>query len=152
MAVDVLQVLGLGAVNVARQVEVEVVLRVGDLVQRHQPGVARNVGLFGEDVDDPVNVLLAQAVLGAVLPESLGGVDHEDALAAGGVFLVEHHDAGGDAGAIEEGGGQANDALEITGADELLADRGLSIATEEDAVGQDAGGFARALHRADEVQ
>ena len=38
--------------------------------------------------------------IGAVLPESLGGVDHEDALTAGGVFLVEHHDAGGDAGAI----------------------------------------------------
>ena len=152
MAVDVLQVLGRGAVDVARQVEVEVVLRVGDLVQRHQPGVARNVGLFGEDVDDPVNVLLAQAVLGAALPESLGGVDHEDALAAGGVSLVEHHDAGGDAGAIEEVGGQADDALEIAGADELPADRGLRIATEEDAVGQDAGGFARALHRADDVQ
>src|SRR5213593_3030593 len=53
--------------------------------------------------------------------------DHEDALAAGGVLLVEHHDAGGNAGAVEEVGGQADDALEIPGADEPLADRGLRI-------------------------
>ena len=152
VAVDVLQVLGLGAVDVARQVEVEVVLRVGDLVERHHAGVARDVGLPGEGVDDPVDVLLAQAVLGAVLHEALGGVDHEDALAGGGVLLVEHDDAGGDAGAVEEVGGQADDALEVAGADELLADDGLGIAAEEDAVRQDAGGFARALHRADDVQ
>ena len=141
MAVDVLQVLRLGAVDVARQVEVEVVLRVGDLVERHHAGVARDVGLLGEGVDDPVDVLLAQAVLVAVLDEALGGVDHEDALAGGGVLLVEHHDAGGDAGAVEEVGGQADDALEVAGADELLADRGLGVAAEEHAVGQDAGGL-----------
>ena len=99
-----------------------------------------------------MDVLLAQAVLVAVLDEALGGVDHEDALAGGGVFLVEHHDAGGDAGAVKEVGGQADDALEIAGADELLADDGLGIAAEEHAVGQDAGAFARALHRADDVQ
>ena len=152
MTVDVLKVFGLGAVDVARQVEVEVVLRVGNLGQRHHPGVARDVGLLGEGVDDAVDVLLAQAVLVAVLDEPLGGVDHEHALAGGGVLLVEHHDAGGDAGAVEEVGGQADDALEIAGANELLADRGLGIAAEENAMGQDAGGFARALHRADDVQ
>ena len=32
-----------------------------------------------EDVDDLVDVLLAQAVLGAILHEALAGVDHEDA-------------------------------------------------------------------------
>ena len=42
MAVDVLQVLRLGAVDVARQVEVEVVLRVADLRQRHHARVARD--------------------------------------------------------------------------------------------------------------
>ena len=153
MAVDVLQVLRLGAVDVARQVEVVVVLRVGDL--RRPAPCGRSAGRFGllrEGVHDLVDVLLAQAVLVAVLDEALGGVDHEDALAGGGVFLVEHHDAGGDAGAVEEVGGQADDALEVAGADELLADDGLGIAAEEDAVRQDAGGFARALHRADDVQ
>ena len=59
------------AVDVAREVEVEVVLRVGDLGQRHHAGVARDVDLLGEDVDDLVDVLLAQAVLGAVLHEAL---------------------------------------------------------------------------------
>ncbi len=62
-------------------------------------------------------------------------------LRRGGVLLVEHDDAGGDAGAVEEVGGQADDALEIAGADELLADRGLGIAAEEHAMGQDAGGL-----------
>ncbi len=113
VAVDVLQVLRLGAVDVARQVEVEVVLRVGDLGQRHHAGVARDFDLPGEGVDDLVDVLVAQAVLVAVLDEALGGVDHEDALAGGGVLLVEHDDAGGDAGAVEEVGRQADDALDV---------------------------------------
>ena len=99
-----------------------------------------------------MDVLLAQAVLVAVLDEALGGVDHEDALAGGGVLLVEHQDAGGDAGAVEEVGGQADDALEVAGADELPADDGLDVAPEEHAVGQDAGAFALAPHRADDVQ
>ena len=120
--------------------------------ERHHAGVARDVNLLGESIDDAMDVLLAQAVLVAVLNEALGGVDHEHALAAGGVLLVEHKDAGGDTGAVEEVGGQADDALEIAGADELLADHGLGIAAEEHAVGQDAGGFARALHRADDVE
>jgi hypothetical protein len=34
-------------------------------------------------------------------------------LRAAGVFLVEHEDAGGDAGAVEEIGRQADDALEV---------------------------------------
>ena len=152
MAVDVLQVFGLGAVDVARQVEVEVVLRVGDLGERHHAGIARHIGLPGEGVDDLVEVLLAQPVLRAVFAEALGGVDHEHALAGGGVLLVEHHDAGGDAGAVEQVGGQADDALEDAGADELSADDAFRAAAEEHAVGQDAGAFARALERADDVQ
>jgi hypothetical protein len=67
-------------------------------------------------VDDAVDVLLAQAVLVAVLEEALAGVDHEHALAADRIFLVEHQDAGRYAGAVEEVGGQADDALEDAGA------------------------------------
>ena len=40
----------------------------------------------------------------------------------GGVFLVEHDDAGRDAGAVEEVGGQADDALDVAPADDVLAD------------------------------
>jgi hypothetical protein len=39
-------------------------------------------------------------------------------------------DAGGDAGAVKEIGGQADDGLQVTGADELLADDGLGIAPD----------------------
>ena len=89
---------------------------------------------------------------GPSFDEALGGVDHEDALAGGGVLLVEHDDAGRNAGAVKEIRGQADDALEVAGADELLADHGLGIAAEEHAMRQNAGAFAGALHRADDVQ
>ena len=75
--------------------------------------------LPGEGVHDLVDVLRAQAVLVAVLDEALAGIDHEDALAAGGVFLVQHDDAGGDAGAVEQVGRQADDALDIAPPDDV---------------------------------
>ena len=111
VGVDVLQVFGLGAVDVARQVEVEIVPGVGDLGKRHHAGVARGVALLSESIDDAVDVLFAQAVLVAVLDVAAGGVDHEHALARGGVLFVEHQDAGGDAGAVEQVRRQADDAL-----------------------------------------
>ena len=80
------------------------------------------------------------------------GVDHEDALAGVGVLLVDDDDAGGDAGAVEQIGGQADDALDVALADEVAADVGLGIAAEQHAVRQDAGAFAGALERADDVQ
>jgi hypothetical protein len=69
-----------------------------------------------------------------------------------GVFLVDDDDAGGDAGTVEEVGGQADDALDVALADEIAADVGLGVAPEQDAVRQNAGAFARALERADDVQ
>jgi hypothetical protein len=42
--------------------------------------------------------------------------------------------------------------LRYAGADELLADDAFGIAAEEDAVRENAGAFARALHGADDVQ
>ena len=94
----------------------------------------------------------AQAVLRAVLHEAAAGVDHEDALAGLGVRLVDHHDAGGDAGAVEEVRGQADDALDVALAHERAADVGLGVAAEQHAVRQNARAFAGALERADDVQ
>ena len=99
-----------------------------------------------------MDVLGAQAVLGAVLHEAAAGVDHEDALAGVGVLLVDDDDAGGDAGAVEEVRGQADDALDVALADERAADVGLGIAPEQHAVRQDARALAGALERADDVQ
>ena len=59
MSLDVLEVLGLGAVDVARQIEVEVVLL--DLGEGNQARVPRNVAPFVEGIDDLVNVPLAQS-------------------------------------------------------------------------------------------
>ncbi len=87
---DVLQVFRRAAVDVARQVEVEVVLRVADLVERHHPRVARQLEEADERIDDLMDVLRPQPVLVAVLDEVPGGVDHEEALAGGGAFLVKH--------------------------------------------------------------
>jgi hypothetical protein len=108
---DVLEVFGLARVDVARQVQVEVVL--GRSISPTAPcasSAAARAG--GEGVDDAVDVLRAQPVLVAVLDEALAGVDHEDALAARRL-LVQHHDAGRDAGAVEQVGRQADDALDV---------------------------------------
>jgi 5-hydroxyisourate hydrolase-like protein (transthyretin family) len=74
VAVNVLEVLRLGAVNVAGEVEVIVVLPVGDFFNRHHAGVARDIDLLEEGVHDLVDVLLTQAVFVAVLDEALGSV------------------------------------------------------------------------------
>ena len=151
VALDVLDVLGLPAVDVAREVEVELVLL--DL-RRSRPcgsisGTSRRLLKTSTIL---WMSMVAEAVLGAVLHEARAGVDHEDALAGVGVFLVDDDDAGGDAGAVEEVGGQADDALDVAFADEGAADIGFGIAAEEDAVGQNAGAFAGALERADDVE
>ena len=58
MGVNVLPILRLGTVNVTREVEVVVVLRVGDFAHRDEARVARQLDLSGERVDDLVDVLL----------------------------------------------------------------------------------------------
>ena len=150
VALDVLEVLGLLAVDVARQVEVEIVLL--DLLEADHARVFREFEPLVEDIDDLVDVLGAEAVLGAVLHEAAAGVDHEDALAGVGVLLVDDDDAGGNAGAVKEVGGQADDALDVALADEVAADVGLGIAAEQHAVRQNARALAGALERADDVQ
>ena len=107
-----------------------------DLREGDHPRVFRDVEPLVEDVHDLVDVHVAQAVLGAVLHEAATGVDHKDALAGLGVLLVYDHDAGGDAGAVEEVGGQADDALDVALAHEGAADVGLSVAAKQHACGR----------------
>jgi len=47
-------------------------------------------------------------------------------------------------GAVEEVGGEADDAFDVALADEIAADFGFGVASEEDAMGEDAGSFAAA--------
>ena len=99
-----------------------------------------------------MDVLGAQTVLVAVLEEALAGVNHEDAGASVSLLLVDDQDAGWDAGAVEQVGGQADEALEQAAPDELAADSGLLVATKQDAVGQDDRALAGALERGDEME
>ncbi len=86
-----------------------------------------HAGIFGyfqlrvEDIHDLADVLVAQAVLVAILHKALAGIDHEDAFARAGVFLVQHNDAGGDAGAKKQVGRQRDDALDISLIDDIAA-------------------------------
>ena len=68
------------------------------------------------------------------------------------VRLVDDHDAGGDAGAVEQVGGQTDDPLDEAAPDQLAADAGLAGAAEQHAVGQDDGAPTGALERGDEMQ
>jgi len=60
---EILDVLGLGAVDVAGQVEVVVVFRIGDFRDGDHAGIAGHFELTGEGVHDAVDVLLAEPVL-----------------------------------------------------------------------------------------
>src|SRR5437016_8319788 len=111
MALNVLKILGLLAVDVARQVEIEVIFF--DLLDRDHARIFWDFEPPVEDIDDLVNVLGTKAILGAVLHKAHTGIDHEDALAGVSVLFVDNNDAGGDSGAVEEISGQSDDALDV---------------------------------------
>ena len=108
--------------------------------------------LLVEDIHNFVNILGAQAVLVAVLEEVLAGVNHEDAGASVGILLVNDQNAGGDAGAVEEIGGQADDSLDHALPDELSTDIRLSVAAKQHTMRQDDGAFTFTVERCNEVQ
>ena len=69
-----------------------------------------------------------------------------------GVFLVEDQDAGGDAGAVEQVGRQADDTLDESTEDEVLADVRFPVAPEQYAVRQYDRALAPAIERRNEVK
>ena len=68
------------------------------------------------------------------------------------VFLVDHDDACGNAGAVKQVGRQSDDSLDEALAHEVAADLGFGVAAKQHAMRQDAGAFALALQRPDDVQ
>ena len=125
VALNILKILGLLAINVARDIEVELILR--DLREGDHTRILGHLKLLGEDIDDLMDVLGAQPVLGAVLDEARAGVDHKDTRAGVGILLIHDDDTGGDAGAVEQVGGQADDALDIALADQGAANIALGV-------------------------
>ena len=146
-----MQILRFTRINIARDIEVIGVRRVGNFSHRHHAGVTLLLGAFVEDIHDFVNILGAEAVFIPVLEEALAGVNHEDAGASVGVFLVDDQNAGGDAGAVEKIGGQADDSLDHALPDKLPADIRLPVAAKQHTVRQDDGAFAPAIKRRNEV-
>jgi hypothetical protein len=128
VARDILEVFGLLAVEVSREVEIKVIFFYF-LDGNH----SRKFGEFKlpvEDVHNLVNVLRAQAVFGAVFHEAAAGVNHEDALPGLGVLLVDNDDAGGNARTVKEIRGQADDAFDVALANECAANIRIGIAAK----------------------
>ena len=91
-----------------------------------------------------------QLVLAFAFHEVLGGVDEEHVV--GLLALLEHEDADGDAGGVEEVGGQADDGVDVAVLEQLGADAFLGTATEEHAVRQDDGHHAFVFEEVEAVQ
>ena len=116
---------------------------------------ARHLGESLEGVDDLLDVLGQQVVLRPALEVLAVGVDEQHlALALGrlaavvALALAQHQDAGRDAGAVEQVGGQADHGFQQVGLDHRGADGALLAAAEQHAVRHHGGDHAAvARHR-----
>lgn len=127
----------LEGIDVARDVEVVVVLL--DLAQLGDMAEFLDALPLPVGADDALDVLGAEVVVLSNFLKPLAGVDEEDVV---GVLplLLQHQNAGGDAGAVEDIGRQADDGVEpVAVLNQVAADVSLGGAAEEHAVRQDAG-------------
>jgi len=138
------------AVDVARDIQVEFVLL--NFQGADHARVFGNLQPFVENIDNPVDVHVAQAVLVTVFDVAAAGIDHEDAFAGMGVFLVDNDDTGRNAGAVEQIGRQADDAFDVTFSDQVLADVGFGVAPKQYAVRQNASALPGTFQRTDDMQ
>jgi hypothetical protein len=99
-----------------------------------------------------VDVLGTEPVLVAVLHEAPTRVDHEDASAGVSVLLVDNDDACGNPRAIEEVGGESDDAFDEPSLHQVLANLRFPVPSEKHSVGKDDGALSGALERLDEVE
>jgi hypothetical protein len=86
-------------------------------------------------VHDLVDVFGPQVVLGLALPKLPVGVDDEYMVAPVRARFVHHQQTGGDTGAVEQVAWQADDRLQITPSDEVVARLALFAAPEKHAMG-----------------
>ncbi|KAF5035101.1 hypothetical protein DSECCO2_589150 [anaerobic digester metagenome] len=112
MGVQVVEVLGLARIDVARDVQVVIVRTARNLRDGDHAGVAGHLDPVVEDVHDLADILRPESVLVPVLLKPSRGVDHEDPRPGRGVLLVDDDDAGRDTRPVEEVRGQADDALD----------------------------------------
>ena len=110
MCIDVLADFLILGDHVTRDVEVVVVGR--DVCKRNELGVMRDGFVRFPGVHDQLDVLLAEAVLGAVFLEAFLGINHKDTLGTGRVLLVNDNDAGRDTGSVEKVCRQTDDSTD----------------------------------------
>ena len=80
VAFDILNIFRFLIVDIAREVEIEVVfLNFGNA---DHPGVFRDFKLPDENIDNLVKIHVAQAVFGSVFHVASAGIDHEDTFAS----------------------------------------------------------------------
>ena len=72
-------------------------------------------------------------------------------LRARACLLVNDQNAGGDTGAVEEIGGQADNSLDHALPDEISTDIRLPVAAKQHTVRQDDGTFSPAIKRGNKV-
>ena len=68
-----------------------------------------------------------------------------------GVLFIDNYDTSGDASAVEEVYGQPDDAPDVTLTHEIATNVRLGVTPEQHAMWQDAGAFACALERSDNM-
>ena len=99
-----------------------------------------------------MDVLCPQAVLVAVLEESLLASIIKMPVRTVGVLFVDDEDTSGYAGAVEEVGRQADDALDVAALDEIPANFGLLVSAKQHTMRQDDGALPLASEGRDKVQ
>ena len=100
MRLNVLKVFGIRAIDIARDIQIEIVTR--NFRIRHETGVSGDLGLAGIRVNDLVDVALAETVFVAVFDETARRVDHENRTSGTSLGFVQHNNRGRNTGAIEE--------------------------------------------------
>ena len=123
-----------------------------DLGLADQAAVFGNLPLVGEDEVDLFDIFGTQLVLGLTFGIFAVGIDEQHLIAQFvGLVLVGHDHAGGNAGAVEQAGRQADDGLNNVVIDQDLADQLLLTAPEEYAVGHDGGHVTTGLEAGQHV-
>ena len=150
MGFDILNILRFLAVDITGNVQVK--LLGFNLSNRHHSTVFFYFNLFIEYIYNLVNILLTQAVFVTVFYKTFRGVDHKDAFAVVGVFLIQHNNAGRDTGAIKKIRRQPNDAFNVSPVNNIFADLGLVMSAKQHPMWQNHRTLTFTFQRADDVQ
>ena len=120
-------------VDIAANVAIE--LLGLDLSNRHDAGIAGHILPPAVDIDNLGHIFGPQEILRLALAIFAVGIDEQHVLANLGMFFVHHQNAGGDAGAIEQAGGQADHRIEPALLDEMFARVLFLAAAKQHAMG-----------------